>query len=70
MARKTTALVIEMKRCVRAMCVRACGDDGRMCDEECTRGAAAEEQEKRKDEMYVRIRMSGRIARCRNVTTN
>jgi len=71
MTRKTRALEIEMKRCVRVRaCVRTCGDDGRMCDEEGTRGAATKEQEKIKEKQDLRIGMCGRVARSGDITTN
>lgn len=70
MARNTTALEIrnEEGRCVQ--CVRAYGDDGRTCGEMGSRGAAAEEQEEIKDEGDLRIRVCGRIAGRRYITTD
>ena len=67
MARKDDGARIEMKRCVHAY---ACGDDGRACGEEGTRGAAAEEHEETEDEKYIRIRVCGRIAGRGDVATN
>ncbi len=67
MARKTTALEIEMKTCAHG-CV--CGDDGRTCGEEGTRGTAAREQEEINEEKDLRIRVCGRVARGGDIATD
>jgi len=71
MARKTTALEIEMKRYAVCMCAYARAETtGERAAKKGTRGAAAREQEEINEERYLRIRVCRRIAGSGDIATD